>query len=96
MPPCSYARSPRLAQRKATAKITGMNAAVREADRGIGFMVGAGKHLSYAGLIEAFKPKAKVKGRGEKRPIDGRDSAASWLARAGEQFYHLFAGACLG
>ena len=70
-----------------------MNAIVREEDRGLGFMVGAGLHLSYAGLIEAFKPATKPRGRGEKRPVDGRDSAASWLALAASQFDYLFGGA---
>ena len=44
--------------RSAARRLTETNRAVRVDDGGCGWMVGAGHHLSYAGLIEYFKPKA--------------------------------------
>lgn len=41
--------------RTAARKLTQTNRAVRVDDEGLGWMVGAGHHLSYAGLIENFK-----------------------------------------
>lgn len=43
--------------RKATSKLVDTNRKVRVGDGGLGWMVGAGHHLSYAGLIELYKPK---------------------------------------
>jgi hypothetical protein len=50
-----------------------------------GFMVGAGYHFSYAGLIEAFKGVSK-----KKRRIDTRDQAAGALHEAAKQFDDIF------
>ena len=54
---------------------------------GEGFMVGAGYHFSYAGLIEALKGVSK-----KKRRIDTRDQAAAALHEAAKQFDDIFAG----
>jgi hypothetical protein len=45
------------AVRTASINLVETNRAVRADDGGLGWMVGAGHHLSYAGLIEYFKPK---------------------------------------
>lgn len=64
-----------------------MNRAVRTNDGGEGFMVGAGNHFSYAGLIEAFKGVNK-----KKRRIDSRDQAAGALHEAAKRFDQIFSG----
>ena len=83
--------------RKAASRLVDLNRAVRVDDGGDGFMVGAGTHFSYKGLIEPFKPKsAKKRRRGtstELRPVDGRDDSASWLSWAALSFNKLFKGA---
>jgi hypothetical protein len=64
-----------------------MNRAVRTDDGGAGFMVGAGLHFSYAGLIEAFKA------RNGKRSHDDWSTAASMLHMAAKSFVAIFSGA---
>mmetsp|Transcript_21344 Transcript_21344/g.56190 ORF Transcript_21344/g.56190 Transcript_21344/m.56190 type:complete len:346 (+) Transcript_21344:580-1617(+) len=67
-----------------------MNRAVRTDDGGAGFMVGAGLHFSYAGLVEAFKA------RDGKRSHDDWSTAASMLHMAAKSFVALFSGAGCG
>ena len=64
-----------------------MNRAVRTDDGGAGFMVGAGLHFSYAGLVEAFKA------HDGKRSHDDWSTAASMLHMAAKSFVALFSGA---
>jgi hypothetical protein len=75
------------------ARLWQLNREVRDADGGVGFMVGAGLHFSYAGLIEEFKAVGRAAGDNKRRTSD-RDTAASCLHMAARQFKTIFTGAC--